>query len=675
VGGGFRLDVKGIEVFYGESNNLLLVLATTLDRDHLYDQIVSQQDVRLQDTGQEHMTLKWQNGVISNYEYLMYLNSMSDRSFNDLTQYPVFPWIICDFESREIDLQNSKTFRDLSKPIGALNPERLERYKARYVEMPEPKFLYGSHYSTPGYVLFYLVRVVPEYLLCLHNGRFDHPDRMFSSVADTWENCLNGAVDVKELIPEFYQPPGDFLLNKLNLNLGMKHDRSKVHHVVLPPWAKDPEDMTRKFREALECPYVSKNLHHWIDLIFGYKQRGPEAIKAYNVFYHLTYEGAVDLDSIKDSSERAPLEDQILEFGQTPKQLFTQPHPQRKTVSTMGATTSGLSLTSEPSIESVDSNVMPDSAFSFDGVEASSSWRQLANLKKVCDRKAHKESVTSVAFSHDSQTVFSVAQDTTLKMFSVNGLQLSRSVSFSSLALSSCAVMPDSRTLVLGSWDNNIYIYSIEFGHVLESVLAHDDAVSSVYWKNDLLLTSSWDSCVKVWKYTPGSGGKKGPSPLFLAELEHDTEVNCVNIDALSKYAVSGTIDGSLIIWSLDDQTMLSQHSVHSDVVKAVCFSPDGQRVLSAGADQYLKVLDVNTGTEIYSKSAGEGLRCAAWDGNIVLVGGDSGNLHVWDLVEVKPIATLRGHKGAVTCLAVSPNGKHVVTGGEDKRTVLWTVT
>jgi factor associated with neutral sphingomyelinase activation len=76
VGGGFRLDVKGIEVFYGESNNLLLVLATTLDRDHLYDQIVSQQDVRLQDTGQEHMTLKWQNGVISNYEYLMYLNRL-----------------------------------------------------------------------------------------------------------------------------------------------------------------------------------------------------------------------------------------------------------------------------------------------------------------------------------------------------------------------------------------------------------------------------------------------------------------------------------------------------------------------------------------------------------------------------------------------------------------------
>ena len=46
--------------------------------------------------------------------------------------------------------------------------------------MPEPKFLYGSHYSTPGYVLYYLARVAPEYVLCLQNGKFDQPDRMFN---------------------------------------------------------------------------------------------------------------------------------------------------------------------------------------------------------------------------------------------------------------------------------------------------------------------------------------------------------------------------------------------------------------------------------------------------------------------------------------------------------------
>ena len=46
--------------------------------------------------------------------------------------------------------------------------------------MDPPKFLYGSHYSAPGLVLFYLVRQYPHLMLCLQNGRFDHPDRMFN---------------------------------------------------------------------------------------------------------------------------------------------------------------------------------------------------------------------------------------------------------------------------------------------------------------------------------------------------------------------------------------------------------------------------------------------------------------------------------------------------------------
>lgn len=50
----------------------------------------------------------------------------------------------------------------------------------------------------------------------------------------------------------------------------------------------------------LESDYVSTHINNWIDLIFGYKQKGEEAVKALNTFYYLTYENAIDWDGIKN---------------------------------------------------------------------------------------------------------------------------------------------------------------------------------------------------------------------------------------------------------------------------------------------------------------------------------------------------------------------------------------
>lgn len=169
----------------------------------------------------ESYMLQWQRGHLSNYQYLLHLNNLADRSCNDLSQYPVFPWVLANYSSAQLgestaththtvslkwhvtalthavsvspDMTNAATFRDLSKPVGALNKERLDRLlvrllrmcvfelrvcvtlaafsirdevltellcpQARYRAMPEPPFMYGSHYSSPGYVLFYLARV------------------------------------------------------------------------------------------------------------------------------------------------------------------------------------------------------------------------------------------------------------------------------------------------------------------------------------------------------------------------------------------------------------------------------------------------------------------------------------------------------------------------------------
>lgn len=108
----------------------------------------------------------------------------------------------------------------------------------------------------------------------------------------------------------------------------------EVDNVILPEWAGgNPFVFVARLRRELESAYVSENIHHWIDLVYGYKQRGKEAVDHLNIFYPLTYENCIDLDKVDDPDERVSFETQIAHFGQNPAQIIgNNPHPARRTV-------------------------------------------------------------------------------------------------------------------------------------------------------------------------------------------------------------------------------------------------------------------------------------------------------------------------------------------------------
>ena len=330
------------------------------------------------------MQQKWLNRDMSTYEYLLSLNWAAGRSLNDLSQvctrttpvplslsphtthhttpiqYPIMPWVIADYESTTLDLTNPATFRDLSKPIGALNPSRLEGFRQRRSQSEgQEDYLYGTHYSTPTYVLYFLVREHPEWMLYLHNGKFDNGSRLFNSVTQCWKNVNTLTNDVKELIPQFYNGDGAFLVNN-SVDLGKvevapnssilsdgetsgpKGSFSSASdaqptmgqvpgRVGLPPWASDPADFISKNRLALECEHVSAHIGAWIDLVFGCHSRGVGAEETDNVFHPLSYGERPDGRSVFSDTERPTEAEelQIKEFGQAPLQLFKSRHPPR----------------------------------------------------------------------------------------------------------------------------------------------------------------------------------------------------------------------------------------------------------------------------------------------------------------------------------------------------------
>lgn len=293
---------------------------------------------------------EWLAGKMSNFDYLMALNTIAGRTFNDTCQYPIMPWVIAQYTKATLDLSDLATFRDLSKPMGALNEERLADALERFDSMEEeysgdnatsadiPPFMYGSHYSTMvGVVLHFLMRLQPfASLHCeMQGGHFDVADRLFSSVQRTWKQNTTQLSEVKEITPEWFTTP-EMFQNINQFDLGRTQEGELVSDVILPPWAKNAEEFVRLNRQALESEYVSANLHHWIDLIFGFKQTGQAAVDANNVFFYLTYYNAVDRTRI-DEEHRRQIELQIAHFGQTPMQLFTTPHPAKSAAKSKAA--------------------------------------------------------------------------------------------------------------------------------------------------------------------------------------------------------------------------------------------------------------------------------------------------------------------------------------------------
>ena len=334
----------------------------------------------------------WQNYRISTFEYLMWLNIYAGRSFNDITQYPVFPWILTDYESNDL----SKIKRDFSLPIGMFTIDKWEQSTKRkegYLEIFEnslnvfennnPHFnmktylekgdeyfhsfnnkilkmkskedkknneskgdvdydedddeyneiqinqipyIYGSHYSNPLYISHFLVRIFPFSFISIqiHGAKFDDPGRLFFSLSKTFQCVCTLKEDLRELIPEFYSFPEIFLNhNKLKLapnTICLDGEFFNINDVILPPWSENnPSIFVSKMRSFMENN--SENINKWIDLIFGYNQRGENAQSNNNLFMAQTYEKMVKIDEVTDSSFRETLM-RLIEIGVTPFKLF-----------------------------------------------------------------------------------------------------------------------------------------------------------------------------------------------------------------------------------------------------------------------------------------------------------------------------------------------------------------
>ncbi|XP_035386698.1 neurobeachin-like protein 2 isoform X2 [Electrophorus electricus] len=650
-----------------------------------------------------NLTQKWVCREISNFEYLMQLNTIAGRTYNDLSQYPVFPWVLCDYTSPLLDLEDPAVFRDLSKPIGVVNDRHAQSVREKYESFEDPsgtvdKFHYGTHYSNAAGVMHYMIRMEPFTTLHiqLQSGKFDCADRQFHSVAAAWQARMESPADVKELIPEFFYFP-EFLENINGFNLGcLQLNQEQVNDVVLPRWASSREDFIRKHRQALESEHVSAHLHEWIDLIFGYKQRGPEAVEALNVFYYCTYEGAVDLDAIANETERKAMEGIISNFGQTPCQLLREPHPPRMTAETASRRQARIDTLPPNLFEQLDKlrpfvEVVSDKVPLVQAVVPRNQTRsfiiQGSDVLVTVSANGQIGTHSWLPYDKNIANYFTFSKDPTMNNPKTQRFlsgPFSPGVEIGSQVL---VVSSDGRLLFSGGhWDCSLRVTMLAKAKLVGRICRHIDVVTCLAL--DLcgiyLISGSRDTTCMVWQVLQQGGFSSGLSPRPVQVLSgHDQEVTCVSISTELDMAVSGSKDGTVIVHSVRRGQYLRTlrppcENCISASVAQLQVGMEGHMVVqsvlegrSAGKEKYaLHVYSVN-GKLLASMVLEEPVSALYVVCDYLILGTLKGNLYIQDLFSLKKATKPLALKVPIYSISVTKESSHILVGLEDGKLIV----
>lgn len=632
----YLLRDVGLELFFKDGRSFLTILSNTKNRDSLYQKLVARApgaDVlstshfatsMSRDLGKANgksnflssklanalsfstthpATKRWERREISNFNYLQIVNTLAGRTYNDLTQYPVFPWVIADYTSKELDLNNPKTYRNFCKPMGAQHPERESQFNERYDlllglnDSQQQPFHYGTHYSSAMIVCSYLIRLRPfvDSYLALQGGQFDHADRLFYSIEQAWRSSSKeNMADVRELIPEFFYL-SEMFINGNGFDFGSRQKESTpINDVILPPWAKgDPAIFVQKNREALESKYVSAHLHEWIDLVFGCKQRGDEAVAATNVFHHLSYQGAIDLENIENEFELAAAVGIIHNFGQTPKQVFKKPHPQR-----------GPDFTDTPL-----------GPYLFGRFEDSIHllFQSCSPIIRICKKVAH------IQYDPSKDEVGAFAADYT--------------------------PLGPNTFLAWGRVDNTVQLISDQLDKqpVMFEELHSEKITHVVACDERTFLTASLDLTLRLWTL---STNKPIKASLKRVLYGHRYRITCVTVCKAFSIIVSGDAGGNLIIWDLNRAEFVSSLSVYKLPIQTIAVNARNAEIaFSTGF--YCCVVNVNGKilvkdklSRIYNENSDENILCSCFytgansewlHKNLFITGHPDGIIRIWE--------------------------------------------
>ncbi|XP_019602532.2 lysosomal-trafficking regulator isoform X1 [Rhinolophus sinicus] len=699
----WQLRDNAVEIFLTNGRTLLLAFDNTKVRDDVYHSILTNNLPNLLEYGNiTALTNLWYTGQITNFEYLTHLNKHAGRSFNDLMQYPVFPFVLSDYVSETLDLGDPSVYRNLSKPIAVQYKEKEDRYVDTYKYLeeeyrkgareddplpPVQPYHYGSHYSNSGTVLHFLVRMPPftKMFLAYQDQSFDIPDRTFHSTNTTWRlSSFESMTDVKELIPEFFYLP-EFLVNREGFDFGVRQNGERVNHVNLPPWARnDPRLFILIHRQALESEHVSQNICQWIDLVFGYKQKGKASVQAINVFHPATYFG-MDVSAVEDPVQRRALETMIKTYGQTPRQLFQSAHVSRpgSKLNIEGELPAAVGLLVQFAFretrEQAKEVAYPSPLSWIKGLK----WGEYvgspsAPVPVLCFSQPHGERFGSLQ-ALPTRAICGLSRNFCLLM-TYSKEQGVRSMNSTDIQWSAI--------LSWGYADNILRLKSKQSEPPVNFIQSSQQyQVTSCAWVPDSCQLFTGSKCGVITAYTNRFTSSTSSEIEMESQLHlygHTEEITSLFVCKPYSIMISVSRDGTCIIWDLNRLCYVQSLAGHKSPVTAVSASETTGDIAtvcdSAGGGSDLRLWTVN-GDLVGHVHCREIICSVAFSNqpegvsiNVIAGGLENGIVRLWSTWDLKPVREITFPKSdkPIVSLTFSSDGHHLYTANSEGTVIAW---
>jgi WD40 repeat protein/serine/threonine protein kinase len=232
----------------------------------------------------------------------------------------------------------------------------------------------------------------------------------------------------------------------------------------------------------------------------------------------------------------------------------------------------------------------------------------------------------------------------------------------------SVAISSDGSKIASGSEDNSIRLWDANHGTELRKFDGHSGTVRCVLFSPDdkRIISGSSDDTIKIWSTT---------GQIIRTLTGHTNDVTCLAVGR--QKIISGSTDGTIRIWDAGTGKELKKISDHNDVVTCLTMShPDGEQIISGSFDKTIRVRDASDGSaQFHFKCDAEVLSLAASpDGRLLVSGGNDNVITIWDLREQQEVDKLAGHKAGVSAVGFSHDGRLIISGSYDRKMKIWDV-